>query len=112
WATILFSNTLGTALGDFLAGTEGGGFGGGALIFGFLIVIIAAIYLVAANVPYLLRRQSPSHRRSFSGSAMAGNMVFRPMPPRALSATRGLMPTSTIGGMSPPALVFRWATTH
>ena len=32
WTAILFSNTLGTALGDFLADTSGLGFGGGALL--------------------------------------------------------------------------------
>lgn len=58
WASIVFSNTLGTALGDFLADTEGVGFGGGALVFGLLIVVTAAVYLVAASVPYLLTRTS------------------------------------------------------
>ena len=33
WATILFSNTLGTALGDFLADDSGLGYEGGALVF-------------------------------------------------------------------------------
>lgn len=58
WTAILFSNTLGTALGDFLADTEGVGFGGGAVFFGGLIAVVAGIYLVAANVPYLLARMS------------------------------------------------------
>ncbi|AUD05392.1 COG4705 family protein [Spirosoma pollinicola] len=37
WTAILFSNTLGTALGDFLADDSGLGFGGGALLIGSLI---------------------------------------------------------------------------
>jgi uncharacterized membrane-anchored protein len=37
WVAILFSNTLGTALGDFLADSSGLGFGGGALLIGSLI---------------------------------------------------------------------------
>ena len=41
WATILFSQTLGTALGDFLADTSGLGYAGGALVF------IAALAMVA-----------------------------------------------------------------
>jgi len=41
WTTILFSNTLGTALGDFLADTSGLGFGGGALLISSLIGLIA-----------------------------------------------------------------------
>ena len=32
WMAILFSNTLGTAFGDFLADSSGLGFGGGALL--------------------------------------------------------------------------------
>ena len=43
WITILFSNTLGTALGDFLADESGlGFFGSWLLITGILIVILAA----------------------------------------------------------------------
>jgi len=37
WVTILVSNTLGTALGDFVATTTGLGFEGGALVFAGLI---------------------------------------------------------------------------
>lgn len=41
WVTILFSNTLGTALGDWAADDGGLGFGGGALVFGAAIALIA-----------------------------------------------------------------------
>lgn len=45
WTAILFSNTLGTALGDFLADSSGLGFSGGAvLIGGFLLLIVLANY--------------------------------------------------------------------
>ena len=44
WVTILFSNTLGTALGDFTADDAGFGFEGGALLFGGLIAVVAALY--------------------------------------------------------------------
>ena len=45
WTAILFSNTLGTALGDFLADTSGLGFAGGAfLIAGLLALVLAAHY--------------------------------------------------------------------
>jgi uncharacterized membrane-anchored protein len=42
WLTILISNTLGTALGDFVATTTGLGFQGGALVFAALIALVAA----------------------------------------------------------------------
>jgi uncharacterized membrane-anchored protein len=41
WLTILVSNTLGTALGDFTATTTGLGFERGALVFGALIALVA-----------------------------------------------------------------------
>ena len=45
WSAILFSNTLGTALGDFLADSSGLGFAGGAcLIAGLLALVLAAHY--------------------------------------------------------------------
>ena len=45
WLTILVSNTLGTALGDFVATTTGLGFERGALVFAGLIALVAAAYL-------------------------------------------------------------------
>ena len=43
WLTILFSNTLGTALGDFLA-DSGPGFEGGALVFAGALLLVWAVY--------------------------------------------------------------------
>lgn len=40
WVAILFSNTLGTALGDFLADDSGLGFAGGALLIGSTIGLV------------------------------------------------------------------------
>jgi uncharacterized membrane-anchored protein len=40
WTAILFSNTLGTALGDFLADNSGLGFAGGAMLIGGILAII------------------------------------------------------------------------
>ena len=44
WLTIMFSQTLGTALGDWTADTAGLGYTGGALIFAALLAITAALY--------------------------------------------------------------------
>lgn len=44
WVTILFSNTLGTALGDFLADTPGVGYERGALVFGGALSLVALAY--------------------------------------------------------------------
>jgi uncharacterized membrane-anchored protein len=44
WTAILFSNTLGTALGDFLADNSGLGFLGGAILIGSLLALIILAY--------------------------------------------------------------------
>ncbi len=45
WIAILFSNTLGTALGDFLADSSGLGFAGGALLIGGLLALtVVSVY--------------------------------------------------------------------
>src|ERR1700710_2056658 len=44
WVAILFSQTLGTALGDWMADTNGLGYEGGALVFAARLALIAAAY--------------------------------------------------------------------
>jgi len=44
WATILFSNTLGTALGDFFADDSGFGYEGAAIVFAGILAFIALAY--------------------------------------------------------------------
>lgn len=44
WVTIMFSQTLGTALGDWTADTAGLGYDGGMMIFGTLLALVAAAY--------------------------------------------------------------------
>ena len=44
WVTIMFSQTLGTALGDWTSDSAGLGYAGSAAIFGGLLTITAALY--------------------------------------------------------------------
>lgn len=44
WTTIMFSQTLGTALGDWTADTAGLGYVGGALVFSALLALVVAAY--------------------------------------------------------------------
>ena len=44
WVTIMFSQTLGTALGDWTADSAGFGYLGSALIFGLLLALLALAY--------------------------------------------------------------------
>lgn len=51
WVTILVSNTLGTALGDFVASTTGLGFERGALVFAGLLAIVGAAHFWLKKIP-------------------------------------------------------------
>lgn len=44
WVTITLSQTLGTALGDWMADDAGVGFLGGAAVFGVALAVVAALY--------------------------------------------------------------------
>jgi uncharacterized membrane-anchored protein len=44
WVTIMFSQTLGTALGDWTAGTAGLGYTGAAVVFSALLALVVAAY--------------------------------------------------------------------
>ena len=44
WATIMFSQTLGTALGDWMADNTGLGYSGSALLIAFFLAVIAGLY--------------------------------------------------------------------
>src|SRR5512139_2743799 len=45
WVTIMFSQTLGTALGDWMADDAGFGYAGSAVVFGAALALVAAAYL-------------------------------------------------------------------
>jgi len=44
WVTIMFSQTLGTALGDWMADSAGFGYSGSAIVFGSLLAAVAALF--------------------------------------------------------------------
>jgi uncharacterized membrane-anchored protein len=48
WVTIMFSQTLGTALGDWMADSAGFGYRGSAIVFSSLLVVIALAYYKTA----------------------------------------------------------------
>ena len=49
WATIMFSQTLGTALGDWMADDTGLGYNGGALVIAVALAIVAILYFFATT---------------------------------------------------------------
>lgn len=54
WITIMFSQTLGTALGDWTADSAGLGYTGAAIVFAGLLVLVAAAYYWTATSRTLL----------------------------------------------------------
>jgi uncharacterized membrane-anchored protein len=54
WVTIMFSQTLGTALGDWTADTQGLGYAGAALIFGGLLLALVIAYYATRTPRTLL----------------------------------------------------------
>jgi uncharacterized membrane-anchored protein len=54
WIAILFSNTLGTALGDYLADSSGLGFLGGAILISSVLALVAMCHWFTKISPVLL----------------------------------------------------------
>jgi uncharacterized membrane-anchored protein len=86
WVTILVSNTLGTALGDFVATSTGLGFERGALIFAGLIALVAAAHYftnLSESLPfwsaYVLTRPL---------GATLGDILTKPHPEGGLALGR------------------------
>ena len=86
WATILFSQTLGTALGDFLADTSGLGYDGGALVFGAGLAIIAAAYFFTSLSHTLLFWAAFILTRPLG--ATVGDFLDKPLAEGGLSLSR------------------------
>jgi uncharacterized membrane-anchored protein len=86
WVTIMFSQTLGTALGDWTADTAGMGYGGGAILFSVLLLLIVAAYY----------RTSISHTWLFWAAfiltrplgAVLGDLLDKPIDAGGLALSR------------------------
>jgi uncharacterized membrane-anchored protein len=85
WATILASNTLGTALGDFLA-DAGPGYEGGALVFSGLLAIVAALYFLTDTSRVLLFWIAYVLTRPFG--ATLGDLLTKPTNAGGLAVSR------------------------
>ena len=88
WITITFSQTLGTALGDWMADDTGLGYGGSALVFSAALAIVAALYF----------RTRVSHVLLFWGAfiltrplgATVGDFLDKPVSHGGLALSRPL----------------------
>ena len=88
WAAITFSQTLGTALGDWMADTGGLGFGGGAIVFAAGLAVIAALYFWTNVSRVLLFWAAFILTRPFG--ATVGDFLDKPMNQGGLALSRPL----------------------
>ena len=103
WATITFSQTLGTALGDWLADTRGFGYERGALVFGVALIVVVALYywtgvsrVVLFWVAFILTRPL---------GATVGDFVDKPVADGGLALSRPLA-SAVIAGVIVVLLIF------
>jgi uncharacterized membrane-anchored protein len=85
WVTILFSNTLGTALGDWTS--EGTGFAGGVFLFLGLIAVVAAVYFFTKANRTLLFWTAFVLTRPLG--ATMGDLLTKPHADGGLNLSRG-----------------------
>jgi uncharacterized membrane-anchored protein len=88
WATITFSQTLGTALGDWLADTRGFGYERGALVFTAALIAVVALYywtrlsrVTLFWVAFILTRPL---------GATVGDLIDKPVADGGLASSRPL----------------------
>ncbi len=88
WITITFSQTLGTALGDWAADTGGLGYGDGVLVFAAALALIAAAYFFSKISHVLLFWMAFILTRPFG--ATAGDLLDKPVSDGGLNISRPL----------------------
>ncbi len=86
WVTIMFSQTLGTALGDWTADTAGLGYGGGAIIFSALLALVLAGYLWSSISKTLLFWAAFIITRPLG--AVVGDFLDKPIAAGGLALSR------------------------
>lgn len=96
WATITFSQTLGTALGDWLADTRDFGYERGALVFAAALLVVVALYfwtgisrVILFWVAFILTRPL---------GATVGDLLDKPVDDGGLAFSRRLA-TAVIGAV-------------
>ena len=86
WMTILFSNTLGTALGDFFADSSGLGYEGAAIVFSGALALIAAAYFCTRISRTLLFWSAFILTRPLG--ATVGDLLTKPVASGGLNLSR------------------------
>lgn len=86
WVTIMFSQTLGTALGDWTADTAGLGYEGGAVLFGAMLAAIGAAFFWTRTSRTLLFWAAFILTRPLG--AMVGDLLDKPLDSGGLALGR------------------------
>jgi uncharacterized membrane-anchored protein len=86
WVTIMFSQTLGTALGDWTADSAALGYGGGALVFAALLALIVVAYYTTSLSRTLLFWAAFILTRPLG--AVVGDFLDKPLAEGGLALSR------------------------
>jgi uncharacterized membrane-anchored protein len=104
WMTITFSQTLGTALGDWTADSAGLGYGGAAIIFSSLLALVAAAYLWTRASHTLLFWAAFVLTRPLG--AVVGDFLDKPISHGGLALSRYLASAALLGFIAVCILIF------
>jgi uncharacterized membrane-anchored protein len=97
WLTIMFSQTLGTALGDWTADTAGLGYEGGAIVFTVLLAVVAvAFYLTTISRTVLFWAAFILTRPL---GAVVGDFLDKPLSKGGLALSRYSASAVLLGGI-------------
>ncbi|NJD32688.1 MAG: hypothetical protein FIB04_12475 [Gammaproteobacteria bacterium] len=105
WTTIMFSQTLGTALGDWVADDAGLGYAGSAVLFGGLLAAIAAAYAHTKVSRTALFWFAFVLTRPLG--AVVGDLLDKPLAEGGLDLSRVGASAVLLGAMAAMLLVFR-----
>lgn len=95
WIAILFSNSLGTAFGDYLSDNVGLSYGTGALVTGGIIVVVVLLHYYTTINRMLLFWVAFIFTRPFG--ATFGDLLTKPLAKGGLNFGRGLAALITAG---------------
>ncbi len=105
WTTIMFSQTLGTALGDWMADTTGLGYEGGALVFAAGLAGLAAAYFLTSVSRTLLFWSAFILTRPLG--ATVGDLLDKPVAHGGMALSRPVASLVLAGVIVGCLLLFR-----
>ena len=105
WLTIMFSQTLGTALGDWTADTAGLGYTGAAVVFGGLLALVVAAYYWTGVSRTLLFWAAFILTRPLG--AVFGDFLDKPLSAGGLALSRYSASAALLAFMLTAILLFR-----